>query len=170
MYVRLAFSVAAHLESEILIIDEVLAVGDAAFQKKCLNKVSEVSVRESRTVLVVSHSMPSVLNLCTKAIFLRSGEIYALGNAPIIVQQYINDVIETSKIDLAARDDRQGNGAVRFVRVFFESNQGVEVNNIRTGDEIVIVMEYENNTSKDLNNFHVAAGIRDLSDNVVCLF
>ncbi len=75
MYVRLAFAVAAHLENEILIIDEVLAVGDAEFQKKCLGKMSEVSKGEGRTVLFVSHNMPSISTLCNRAILLKNGRI-----------------------------------------------------------------------------------------------
>lgn len=81
MYVRLAFAVAAHLESEILIVDEVLAVGDAEFQKKCLGKMGDVSKGEGRTVLFVSHNMPSIKTLCNKGILLETGEIKFKGNA-----------------------------------------------------------------------------------------
>jgi lipopolysaccharide transport system ATP-binding protein len=170
MYVRLAFSVAAHLESEIMIVDEVLAVGDAAFQKKCFNKVSEVSAHQARTVLLVSHNMPSVLSLCARAIFLQSGEIVAHGDAANVVRQYMDDVVATSNVDLATRKDRQGNGAVRFTRVSFVSDSGSEVASIKSGDKAIIVIEYENNTSRDLRHLHVSIGIRDLSDNMACYF
>jgi homopolymeric O-antigen transport system ATP-binding protein len=89
MYVRLAFSVAAHLEPEILIIDEVLAVGDAQFQKKCLGKMEDVSNREGRTVLFVSHNMPAVKSICTKGILLVEGEIARAGNVDIAVSDYL---------------------------------------------------------------------------------
>ncbi len=89
MYMRLAFSVAAHLESEILIVDEVLAVGDMAFQKKCLGKMSDVAAA-GRTVLFVSHNMPAVLNLCTRVILLESGHITQMGDTETLVHQYLN--------------------------------------------------------------------------------
>jgi len=88
MYVRLAFAVAAHLEPEILLVDEVLAVGDAAFQKKCLGKMGDVA-REGRTVLFVSHNMPSVLQLCSRGILLESGRIIVTGNAESVVYSYL---------------------------------------------------------------------------------
>lgn len=88
MKVRLAFAVAAHLESEILIIDEVLAVGDAEFQKKCLGKMGQVSTKEGRTVLFVSHNMTAVNSLCSKCIYLKSGEIVSMGDTIEIVNQY----------------------------------------------------------------------------------
>jgi lipopolysaccharide transport system ATP-binding protein len=88
MYVRLAFAVAAHLESEILIVDEVLAVGDAEFQKKCLGKMGEVSKGEGRTVLFVSHNMGAVQNLCNKGILLENGKVTDNGLALKVVQKY----------------------------------------------------------------------------------
>lgn len=91
MYVRLAFAVAAHLEPEILIVDEVLAVGDHEFQKKCLGKMGEVG-RSGRTVLLVSHNMPSVLNLCTRAILLQRGRVISDGRATEVVNTYISSV------------------------------------------------------------------------------
>jgi lipopolysaccharide transport system ATP-binding protein len=88
MYVRLAFAVAAHLESEILIVDEVLAVGDAEFQKKCLGKMGEVSKGEGRTVLFVSHNMLAVKSLCTKGILLKNGVVSVSGQIDGIIQNY----------------------------------------------------------------------------------
>lgn len=88
MYTRLAFAVAAHLDPEILLVDEVLAVGDADFQKKCLGKMEDIS-REGRTVLLVSHSMPSIVNLCQRAILLRNGEVVKAGRPDDVVQEYL---------------------------------------------------------------------------------
>jgi lipopolysaccharide transport system ATP-binding protein len=88
MYVRLAFAVAAHLEPEILIVDEVLAVGDAAFQKKCMGKIGQVS-RSGRTVMLVSHNMAAVTNLCSKAVLLESGRVTAVGTADEVVPRYL---------------------------------------------------------------------------------
>jgi lipopolysaccharide transport system ATP-binding protein len=90
MYVRLAFAVAAHLESEILIVDEVLAVGDADFQKKCLGKMNDVSKGEGRTVLFVSHNMAAVKSLCTKGIVLENGRVIHQGNADYCVSKYLS--------------------------------------------------------------------------------
>lgn len=90
MYVRLAFAVAAHLESEILIVDEVLAVGDAEFQKKCLGKMGEVSKGEGRTVLFVSHNMGAVQNLCSAAIILKNGSLFGQGKSAKIIAEYLS--------------------------------------------------------------------------------
>src|SRR2546430_110412 len=92
MYVRLAFAVAAHLEPEILLIDEVLAVGDAQFQKKSLAKMEEVAANDGRTVIFVSHSMPTVTRLCPRVIWLRGGEVAADGPSDDVIQKYSNVV------------------------------------------------------------------------------
>jgi lipopolysaccharide transport system ATP-binding protein len=93
MYVRLAFAVAAHLEPEILVVDEVLAVGDAQFQKKCLGKMGDVA-KEGRTVLFVSHNMGAITNLCESSIFLDSGQIIFTGSASEVVSKYLDHVTE----------------------------------------------------------------------------
>ncbi|WP_247236068.1 ABC transporter ATP-binding protein [Telluribacter sp. SYSU D00476] len=90
MYVRLAFAVAAHLEPEILVVDEVLAVGDADFQKKCLGKMKDVSEKEGRTVLFVSHNMEAVQKLCTQGLLLRHGSIFASGNLKEVLDTYLS--------------------------------------------------------------------------------
>jgi ABC-type polysaccharide/polyol phosphate transport system ATPase subunit len=90
MYVRLAFAVAAHLEPEILIVDEVLAVGDFEFQKKCLGKMNDVSRRDGRTVLFVSHNMEAVLNLCARAVLLGSGQVVEIGDAASVVARHLS--------------------------------------------------------------------------------
>jgi len=95
MYVRLAFAVAAHLESEILIVDEVLAVGDAEFQKKCLGKMGEVSKGDGRTVLFVSHNMEAVKSLCTQSIILQNGTVLMQGNTNECVQTYLRQGLES---------------------------------------------------------------------------
>ena len=94
MYVRLAFAVAAHLESEILIVDEVLAVGDADFQKKCLGKMDEVSKSDGRTVLFVSHNMGAIANLCGSVIYLEDGRMKDKGNVFSVIERYENDSLK----------------------------------------------------------------------------
>src|SRR5262245_983259 len=109
MYMRLAFAVAAHLEPEILIVDEVLAVGDASFQKKCLGKMSEVA-REGRTILFVSHNMAAVKALCQRAIFLKDGTIWCDAAAAEVVGTYLRSLEQAAGQDLAVRTERAGKG------------------------------------------------------------
>ena len=90
MYVRLAFAVAAHLEPEILIVDEVLAVGDAEFQKKCLGKMKDVSGKDGRTVLFVSHNMTAMNSLCDSAIYMRNGRVQQIGETSEIINAYLS--------------------------------------------------------------------------------
>ena len=114
MYVRLAFAVAAHLEPEILIVDEVLAVGDAQFQQRCLGKMEQVS-REGRTVLVVSHNMASVINLCTRGIVLTEGRVSFAGDTRTAVEKYLSSSGQGSgEILWSAPDNAPGNERVRL--------------------------------------------------------
>jgi lipopolysaccharide transport system ATP-binding protein len=119
MYVRLAFAVAAHLEPEILIVDEVLAVGDAEFEKKCLGKIDEVSRQRGRTVLFVSHDMEAVLRLCSRAILLESGRARAIGDAKTVVQSYLrNRASSPREIDLLSHAQPTGFvGIARLAKV-----------------------------------------------------
>ncbi len=105
MYVRLAFAVAAHLEPEILIVDEVLAVGDAQFQKKCLGKMKDVS-GEGRTVLFVSHSMPTITSLCSNVILLDKGKIIKRGNASEVIMQYYTNGISSPAFIVFSEEDK----------------------------------------------------------------
>jgi lipopolysaccharide transport system ATP-binding protein len=104
MYVRLAFAVAAHLEPEILIVDEVLAVGDVQFQKKCLGKMQEVSGKDGRTVLFVSHNMAAVKSLCSRGICLQGGEVVAIGDVVSVVQKYTSAVSSAPSSITASKD------------------------------------------------------------------
>lgn len=99
MYVRLAFAVAAHLEPEILLVDEVLAVGDAQFQKKCLGKMEDVSKQEGRTILFVSHNMGAVRNLCGRVIWVRYGQTYLDGDSFSVIEAYLKDSLQNSSLD-----------------------------------------------------------------------
>lgn len=104
MYMRLAFAVAAHLEPEILIVDEVLAVGDAEFQRKCMGKMDEVSRNEGRTVLFVSHNVEAILKLCTRGIFFESGCIRSRGDIKTVVPAYLSSHASSPKVvDLTSR-------------------------------------------------------------------
>nr|WP_293834728.1 ABC transporter ATP-binding protein [uncultured Arsenicibacter sp.] len=100
MYVRLAFAVAAHLESEILIVDEVLAVGDAEFQQKCLGKMGEVSKGEGRTVLFVSHNMGSISSICNRGVLLKKGMISEVGQINTVINEYNKQMLRTDNSEL----------------------------------------------------------------------
>ena len=115
MYVRLAFSVAAHFEPEILLVDEVLSVGDQAFQQKCLGQIDEIA-HSGRTVVFVSHNLAAVSSLCTRACFLAQGRLAAEGEVDAIIRRYLGSVQEAARRDLHERADRQGSGAFRFTK------------------------------------------------------
>lgn len=160
MYVRLAFAVAAHLEPEILIVDEVLAVGDAEFQRKCLGKMKDVS-GEGRTVLFVSHNMAAIQNLCDKAIYLKKGCLEMTGNTDEVIRTYLKAGVEQQQVQLGDRRDRSGNGAVRFRSVAFLNGSGTEVQNLQSGAEGIIDIEFDQQAGVSLLNFHLAFAIDD---------
>lgn len=126
MYVRLAFAVAAHLEPEILLVDEVLAVGDAQFQKKCLGKMQDVARQEGRTVLFVSHNMTAIKSLCSRAVLLESGQVNAVSDAPSVVRQYLGqvlvDVRERIWDDVASAPGCEGKVKLHKIRIASEGN------------------------------------------------
>jgi lipopolysaccharide transport system ATP-binding protein len=118
MYVRLAFGVAAHLEPEILIVDEVLAVGDAEFQKKCLGKMKDVSNKEGRTVLFVSHNMTAIKSLCNTVFHFSNGKIVDRGNASDIINKYLSHQANSSLLQAFGNPDQApGNDKVRIKRI-----------------------------------------------------
>lgn len=116
MYVRLAFAVAAHLEPEILIVDEVLAVGDAAFQQKCLGKMGDVA-KSGRTVIFVSHNMTAVRSLCSRGVLLEHGEVSQDGPVEEAISKYLTAALQLTAVDLAQRLDRQGTGRMQLTSV-----------------------------------------------------
>ena len=142
MYVRLAFAVAAHLEPEILIVDEVLAVGDAQFQKKCLGKMKQVG-DEGRTILFVSHNLGLVKSLCNNSILLHNGNIAFEGNIEDGINAYCDLVGDLSKIqDLSVKKDRVGNGIGRFISIKIKKKDS-EVSSIIIGDNFSVELEFE---------------------------
>src|SRR5258706_8027262 len=116
MKVRLGFAVAAFLEPEILVVDEVLAVGDADFQKKCLGKMEDAT-HGGRTVLFVSHNMASIESLCTQGMLLEGGRLVAQGPVAEVVGRYLESVLGSVGETILEREDRQGDGRLRFTRV-----------------------------------------------------
>jgi lipopolysaccharide transport system ATP-binding protein len=140
MYVRLAFAVAAHLEPDILIIDEVLAVGDAAFQKKCLGRIGDIASKEGRTILFVSHNMGSIQSLCDKAIWLNEGKVMENGPTQEIVHSYLQSSTPEECNSLDQRQDRTGTGEVRLTSVRIESVDSGKV--IYSGSRLKITIGY----------------------------
>ncbi len=142
MYVRLAFAVAAHLDAEILLVDEVLAVGDAEFQKKCLGKMGEVASQEGRTVLFVSHNMGAVQYLCNKSAILTNGILLALGFTENIVREYLIlcQEKERNKSDLNEFRPSWAKPFINAVRV--KNQNGQEVSTFEMGEPILVEMEF----------------------------
>lgn len=140
MYVRLAFAVAAYLESEILIVDEVLAVGDAQFQKKCLAKMDDISSR-GRTVLFVSHNLPSIQTLCNRVILLTRGEIQAIGTPHNIIQQYLGGSgIESER--KWPNGQRPTNGSAEIFTIAVRDQGGNVISNPTTNQLLSITIDY----------------------------
>ncbi len=143
MRLRLGFAVAAHLDPDILIVDEVLAVGDAAFQKKCLSAMEDMRGGH-RTVLFVSHNLAAVENLCSRCIWLDTGEVRMDGPSRDVIKQYLSAVTGVEKLgtDLEHVEERRGTGDARYVGVEFRSPDGALQNLIRAGDPLTIRLQY----------------------------
>ena len=142
MYVRLAFAVSVHLDSEILLIDEILAVGDADFQRRCFQKMESIS-RQGKTVLFVSHNLSIIRNLCTSAITLSAGQVIGRGPSHEQVGNYLNKLANNSKIQLSERTDREGDGRVRLQSIRIENQDRDPVTSVFPGDQIRFVIGYK---------------------------
>lgn len=143
MYMRMAFSVAAHLEPEILLVDEVLAVGDVSFQRKCLGKMSSVA-NEGRTVLFVSHNMEAILGLCQRVIWLGQGQLQMDGEPQATIQQYSAAMMRNIGADnLLERSDRKGTGEIRFSGFHMTDADNMPIPQPVTGQPVNLVVEYQ---------------------------
>lgn len=160
MYVRLAFAVAAHLEPEILIVDEVLAVGDAEFQKKCLGKMHDVSEKEGRTVIFVSHNLQAIKNLCQKTIILNYGELFASGETEETLKLY-NDLNRDIKIgaetEINNKRNRRGKGAVRFIGIDILDNEDNKRYTFELGETVRFRLTYK--TFREMNGLTVTVAL-----------
>jgi lipopolysaccharide transport system ATP-binding protein len=139
MYVRLAFAVAVNLEPDILIVDEVLAVGDGEFQRKCFQKMDQVR-RAGRTVLVVSHNLGAIQTLCTRAVQLEQGEVVGHGAAGEQIAGYLARLSAAARKPLEERTDREGAGRARVVAVEFQNDRGWPVEAAVCGDELRLLV------------------------------
>jgi len=175
MYVRLAFAVAAYLEPEILIVDEVLAVGDAEFQRKCLNKMDQASRNEGRTVLFVSHNMESIRTLCTKGLLLKNGRLVGDDSITNIIESYENDQLAYSTTSIKDIIQRSGNGSLRFTDMCFLDSNGNEKSSFFVGEGMQIKISFDaseefffsNTSSIDIGiNNHLYTSVSWMSSNI----
>jgi lipopolysaccharide transport system ATP-binding protein len=161
MYVRLAFAVAAHLEPEILIIDEVLAVGDAEFQQKCLGKMGEVA-RSGRTVLFVSHHLATVENLCHTGVLFDRGRVKAQGPVREVIAAYAAETSRRGSVEsMLDRADRQGSGVLRFSDVKLLNEDGRPVEALTVGNIAVFDLGIRNAAAVAHRSLHVSIGINN---------
>jgi lipopolysaccharide transport system ATP-binding protein len=158
MYVRLAFAVAAHVEPDILLVDEVLAVGDAAFQRRCLGKMEEVA-GEGRTVLFVSHNMTTIQSLCERAYLLDGGRLVEEGPAREVVRSYLQVMSSTVNVPLDEREDRGGDGSVRLCALRVEDADGHP--SIRVGSRLRVTLSYRGD--RPLRNARLWVSIYDIT-------
>ena len=146
MYVRLAFAVAAHLENEILIIDEVLAVGDMEFQKKCLGKINDINTSNGRSVIFVSHNMPSITSLCNKAIYLENGKSTSVLSVNDAISKYLNisqgfrSIYYRNSQNLVSNEP----GCVSINKVRLEDINSIQKSNFKTTESIHIMINWNN--------------------------
>jgi lipopolysaccharide transport system ATP-binding protein len=170
MYVRLAFAIAAHLEPEILVVDEVLAVGDAEFQKKCLGKMQDVSQKGGRTVIFVSHNMAAIESLCQKVILLNFGKLVFNGLTKEGISNYLNESFVTaSTVPLSDRMDRMGNGKVKFTDFKILDYNNEYVDNLLSGMIYTFELKYKNFSHHSINNVKVCLEIIDDRENRLLL-
>jgi lipopolysaccharide transport system ATP-binding protein len=140
---RLAFSVAAHLNTDVLLVDEVLAVGDLAFQEKCLRKMDELTHESDRTILFVSHSMGAIQSLCDRAILIENGVVAEEGKTEKVINAYYQLMTgATGQVDMSTAQGRPGSGKVRITGMRLEDLQGISVTQIPAGAGARIVFDY----------------------------
>ena len=159
MYVRLAFAVAAHLEPDILIVDEVLAVGDAQFQKKCLGKIQSVATQEERTVLLVSHNLQTVRQICQRVIMLRKGQLSASGEPHEVISRYMGHEAgsNASVIDLAGFPRQQHHQIARLRRVEFQDSEGNSVLQLSRGTDLTVRVHFT--VERPVENLDIAMAV-----------
>ncbi len=164
MYVRLAFAVAAHLDSEILLVDEVLAVGDMEFQRKCLGKMEEVASR-GKTVLLVSHNLATIKDLCKIGMLIESGKTSPIKNIQVVVKDYLSHFTNTSGSDLFSRKSKALNRDLTITDCKFYNQSGEEAITVCSGQYLKIVIGYEGKMPNTLFNVIFRVQFFDHSSN-----
>jgi lipopolysaccharide transport system ATP-binding protein len=163
MQLRLAFSVAAHLDADVLMADEVLAVGDAEFQRKCVGKMHDVAT-SGRTVIFVSHNKAAVASLCTRAIWLELGRLRADGPVDEVLSAYIASIRTPTDGGIQGRPDREGDGRARITNIEFVDAHGETVMNVLAGENVTVRVSFERSSNEPLRRpyatvyLHAATG------------
>lgn len=168
MHLRLAFSVAAHLDPEILLVDEVLAVGDVSFQRKCVGKMGTVS-RSGRTILFVSHNLAAVSSLCHRTIVLFKGRVVFEGPTEQAIQVYLDRQSDVADPDLAARTDRRGSGRFRFQAAWLEDESGCKTALTQCGRSVTVAVSYRSLDGRPLTNLDVTIDMRGSLDEPIAM-
>ncbi len=150
MYVRLAFSVAANLESEILVVDEVLAVGDLLFQKKCLAKMEQIG-KSGRTVLFVSHNLGTIAALCNRCVLLSVGTVQSVGATMEVVAEYNRVAEKHTTVDITPAMRNRGDGRVRFLSASIFNGEGQPANSFLIGEDFSVEFTLESGTSEQVS-------------------
>ncbi len=167
MYVRLAFAVAAHLEPEILVVDEVLAVGDAEFQKKAIGKMKNVSQGQGRTVLFVSHNMTSIMELCDKSLLLNNGKIQNLGETHEIINEYLSLNRAEKNTPINEIKNRSGNGYITFDSMEMLNENNKNISSIICGQKIKFKLGLIVNKNLDYKKIHISIKFVDNKDSSI---
>ena len=168
MTVRLGFAIAAHLEPEILVVDEVLAVGDAEFQKKAIGKMQDVSRGEGRTVLFVSHNMGSIKALCNKGLVLKDGQISYSGDIHDSIGYYLMSMKSVLSTPLNQRKDRRGNQLIKATNIELKTLTDIPISSVFSGQDFKICLSYEKSNNEIYKNVTVSFSMSD--DNEMPLF
>jgi lipopolysaccharide transport system ATP-binding protein len=153
--------VAAHLEPDILVVDEVLAVGDAEFQKKAIGKMQDISKGEGRTVLFVSHNMAAVKSLCTRGIVLEYGKVVFEANAEESVNYYLRVEDKEKNENLLERRDREGNGKLLFKQVLFLNHELKPISQVISGDPLLLKIFVSKNDNVEFKNLTFVLNFQD---------
>jgi lipopolysaccharide transport system ATP-binding protein len=163
MYLRLAFAVIAHLEQEVLLVDEVLAVGDAAFRRKCMGRMGEVG-KEGKTVLVVSHNMRVIQSLCSKSVLIQDGRLAIEGPTSQVIAKYFASVEKLREQSLESRTDRSGGKAFQFTSMeFLNPETGLPCTTLISGHPVLIRIGYINLSQEKLQDVGIAIGFGTLT-------
>jgi lipopolysaccharide transport system ATP-binding protein len=162
MYVRLAFAVAAHLNPDILIVDEVLAVGDIAFQKKCLGKMNSIAKGEGRTLLLVSHNMGTIAELCNKVLYLHQGSVRAYGPTNTVIEAYLQDI---ASLQVASFENPQHDQSVAFTQVAVLNHHGQVTNDLDLRMPFTLQIDYK--VPRPLSNLELSFRIHQVQGHPV---
>lgn len=169
MTVRLGFAVAAHLDPEILVVDEVLAVGDAEFQKKAIGKMQDVSRGEGRTVLFVSHNMGSIKALCHHGVLLENGQVKYMGDIDDTVKTYLSENKTEYGKELMDRNDRYGIGGVVINNIVVTTINDIPISSVLSGQDFKIRFYYESTLPEERKNIILSVSVKDKNDEGISL-